>query len=129
MSLEELAVAVGARVPELIAYEHGRRSPRPRRLCDIARVLQVAPHELTTVTAAEATLEDLRAWCGRTREALAGELGLPRTTYTSWEATGRTPSNLVEEELVARVAAVLGLSIEAIQAAKEQTAHAAATRV
>ncbi|MEV0926872.1 helix-turn-helix transcriptional regulator [Streptomyces spongiicola] len=88
LTLSCLARHVGTSKALVLSYEHGRSSPSPQRLADLARVVGV-PAAMLQPGAAQ--LSDLRAARGLTLAELAGRLGLAVNTYRRVESTGVLP--------------------------------------
>jgi DNA-binding XRE family transcriptional regulator len=72
----------------------------------LARALDAAPWELTTVRPEEATFADLRCWAGLTQAQLAERAGLAPTTYAALERH----ELLLRPEVTRRIARALGKS-------------------
>lgn len=82
-----LARQVGTSKALILSYEHGRSSPSPRRLADLARAVGVPASALQH----DAQLPDLRVARGLTLAELANRLGLAVNTYRRIESTGILP--------------------------------------
>lgn len=62
------------------------RTPSPDRLCELADLLGVAPHKLTTIGSDDARLAELRVWRGRASGRLAEGVGMPASTLSAIES-------------------------------------------
>ncbi|MET8945421.1 helix-turn-helix transcriptional regulator [Streptomyces sp. NPDC004542] len=82
-----LARLVGTSKALILNYEHGRSSPSPQRLADLARAVGVPASELQH----GAQLPDLRVARGLTLAELADRLGLAVNTYRRIESSGILP--------------------------------------
>ncbi|MET8453498.1 helix-turn-helix transcriptional regulator [Streptomyces sp. NPDC005209] len=82
-----LARRVGTSKALILSYEHGRSSPSPQRLADLARAVGVPASALQH----DAQLSDLRVARGLTLAELAGRLGLAVNTYRRIESSGVLP--------------------------------------
>jgi transcriptional regulator with XRE-family HTH domain len=104
----------------VVQYENGHRTPYANRLLALAEALAVSPVELTAAAGPQ-TLAQLRTRLGLTQSEAAEQAGLVRTRYSAVER-GETASLTVE--VVARIAAALGVT-----AAQVRSAHARAVAV
>ncbi|MDQ0757445.1 helix-turn-helix domain-containing protein [Streptomyces canus] len=82
-----LARRVGTSKALILSYEHGRSSPSPQRLADLARAVGVPASALQHGT----QLSDLRVARGLTLAELADRLGLAVNTYRQIESSGVLP--------------------------------------
>lgn len=82
-----LARQVGTSKALILSYEHGRSSPSPQRLADLARAVGVPASALQH----GAQLSDLRVARGLTLAELADRLGLAVNTYRQIESSGILP--------------------------------------
>ncbi|MFJ3762955.1 helix-turn-helix transcriptional regulator [Streptomyces sp. NPDC090080] len=82
-----LARQVGTSKALILSYEHGRSSPSPRRLADLAQAVGVPASALQYDT----QLSDLRVARGLTLTELADQLGMAVNTYRRIESTGILP--------------------------------------
>ncbi|MFI1726399.1 helix-turn-helix transcriptional regulator [Streptomyces sp. NPDC020489] len=82
-----LARRVGTSKTLILDYEHGRSSPSPQRLAELARAVGVPAFDLQR----RARLSDLRAARGLTLSELAAMLGLAVNTYRRIESSGVLP--------------------------------------
>lgn len=83
-----LADKVGTSKALILSYEHGRSSPSPQRLAQLAAAVGVSAGSLMTK---ENQLSDLRVASGLTVHALAGRLGIAVNTYRRIEREGVLP--------------------------------------
>ncbi|EKX63525.1 helix-turn-helix transcriptional regulator [Streptomyces ipomoeae] len=83
-----LARRVGTSKALVLSYEHGRSSPSPQRLAQLASALRVPA---TTLLREGAKLSDLRVASGLTMKDLAARLGLAVNTYRRIERDGVLP--------------------------------------
>lgn len=126
MTQQQLADAMGVARHYAVSWERQGRDPatgRPRavepepaNLVRLAEILDVAPHELTTVDVEEATLADLRTWAGLTQKELAAQVELAGPTISSIEQGRRR----LRPEVAHRIAQVLGTTSERVQAAADR---------
>lgn len=89
--------------------EHDR-PPVPATFVQLVAVLEVAPHELTTIDPDEATLGDLRQWAGLSQAQAAERLGLSRTHYRAMEQ-GRYQ---LTDERIRQLADILGVEASTV---------------
>lgn len=82
-----LARRVGTSKSLILSYEHGRSSPSPQRLAQLARAVGVSASDLQR----RAQLSDLRAARGLTLADVAAALGLAVNTYRQIESRGVLP--------------------------------------
>ncbi|MBJ6613936.1 helix-turn-helix domain-containing protein [Streptomyces griseoincarnatus] len=84
-----LARQVGTSKALILSYEHGRSSPSPQRLADLARAVGVPASALQRRGTPQ--LADLRTAHGLTLVELAAELGMATNTYRRIESSGVLP--------------------------------------
>lgn len=101
-----VAQLVGVERTYYLLWESGDRTPGPAALVRLAEVLEVAPHELTSLDPAGASLRQLRELAGLTQADVAQQLGMSRSGWALYERGART----VDGGLAGRVADVLGLA-------------------
>jgi len=100
-------------------YENGFRGPGIARLLTLAAALDVDPEDLTFAHGAE-TLARLRVRTGLTQAEAAAAAGMVRTTYSALE---RGEHATIAPDVVSRIAAVFGVTVEEVRSAH---AHAQA---
>lgn len=88
LTAECLARRVGTSKALILSYEHGRSSPSPQRLAQLAAAVGVPT---TSLMLGHAQLSDLRVACGLTVKELAARLGLAVNTYRQIERKGVLP--------------------------------------
>jgi transcriptional regulator with XRE-family HTH domain len=97
----QLAERLGAERNRVSEWESGTRAPHPRTLRALADALRVAPHQLSTVNLADATLKDLRYFAGLDVAEVAGLLGVSNDLVARLEAGSRNPTPGTIETLAA----------------------------
>jgi transcriptional regulator with XRE-family HTH domain len=75
MTQADVAERIGVARTNYVVYETGRQSPNAAHLAAIASAVGVDPRALTTTTADQVTLRDLREYAGLTHQQLAAKLG------------------------------------------------------
>jgi len=121
MGMTQRQVAREVDVSESVVahWERGAQRPTVERVAALARVLGVAPTDLTTGGAGgPRSLIQLRLNAGLKQDRLAAQAGLTRTKYSSLE---RGEVARLSREDAARLAKVLGVDPDLVR-----TAHAAA---
>ncbi len=126
LTQEQLAKALGVSRTYVIYWERPRvdpntgrlvaTQPEPATLVALADLLEVEPHELTTVDPQQATLADLRTWAGLTQRQLAERVGAAGPTIASIEQGRRR----LRPELAERIATKLQIPTEAVMAAAQR---------
>ena len=103
--------------PNYVSWETGRWIPRASTLAALAEAVGVEPRALTTTTAEEVTLRDLREYAGLSHQHLAERLGYKAArSYREIESGQRQLTN----ELAARLAKALDTTERDIWAAWER---------
>ncbi|MEU8459161.1 helix-turn-helix domain-containing protein [Streptomyces griseoaurantiacus] len=114
LSAAELGRKVGASKAQILAYESGQRIPDPPRIRQLAEALGVHPLQLANQTDMRTwQLADLRRANGLRASDLCDELGLTLHGYRRLETMGLTAEG--RYGLVPRLAAVLGVSMDALE--------------
>jgi len=116
VGLSQAAVAdrLGIARTNYVAYETGRRRPTSPVLVAMARIVEAAPSDLTTVEPSRASLRDLRQWAGLEHVDVARALG--NTSATSYGHVERGSQSLPSRH-VDRVAELFGVTVEQLHAA------------
>ncbi|GAA2650805.1 hypothetical protein GCM10010425_74440 [Streptomyces spororaveus] len=86
-SVARIARATGVSERAVSLYLAGTRTPRPEILMQLAKAVGTDPAALCTVE--HETLAHLRIFTGRSRSAMARQLGMAEETYRQMETTGQ----------------------------------------
>lgn len=114
ISAAELALRVKTTKAQILAYEHGKSRPDPRRLRCLADALGVEPIQLADLSgSADWTLADLRRAKALRAEDVSDMLGLSPRAYRRLETEGFVPSQSFG--LMERLADVLGTSVNDVE--------------
>ncbi|WP_431984175.1 helix-turn-helix transcriptional regulator [Streptomyces qinglanensis] len=111
-----LARLVGTSKALVLSYEHGRSSPSPKRLRDLAHAIGVAPSGLQPHLQG---VSDLRTAAGLTAAELADLLGLSVNTYRRIETEGLMPKR--RPGVLWELIRILGVDYTRLRGALAQT--------
>ncbi|MFD8576663.1 helix-turn-helix domain-containing protein [Streptomyces virginiae] len=93
LTAAELARLVGASKAQIVAYENGRTVPDPKRVAELARVLNVPPTRLMrTWNRDHWAVADLRRAAALTAAAVTQTLGVSAKAYRKFEQQGIVPA-------------------------------------
>lgn len=122
----ELAEQMGVKRTYALTWERqgpDGTGPSPPTLVRLAAVLDVEPHQLTTIAREEALLGDLRQWRGLSQEELAEQTGIASSTIAALELATRP----LQDHQAEAIAEALDLSPAEVQAAYKRAAHSSNT--
>lgn len=113
LTQDELGDRIGTNRHHIAHFEAGRRTPAPATLANLARALNLAPHELTTINPDTPTLKDLRVLAGLEPATAAAQVGVHADLIQKLEAGTRS----LTDRLAPALAALYNVTIDELTAA------------